>query len=394
MTAPTISGRSFVILKIFNFVIYGAMATFNTFFPLYLQQIGVSTIAIGFLLAGGPMISVFANPFWGYWSDRLQNIKRTLIIMLIFNLLIALLVFQVHNYFVIYIVMLAFYFFQTPIFSQSNSLILNLIEGTKVQFGAIRLWSSIGWSITAVSIGPLLTHIGIERLWIPFSIAILITLAFTVALPRGESKGKFSNNGYRQIFKNKIFVSFALLGVLVSVPNSMNSTFNGIYITSMGGSEGFVGWAIFCASILEVPVFLLLDRFLRKTQGTMVVVLLLVSLLFSVRWLLMSLAQSPIDILLIQCMHAFTFGVYFYVGTQLTALMVPREYRATGQAAFALTWGGLSGFFAGIFGGIIFEKLGAQQMYLFGMILSLAGAIGFYLLWRSMRQTSLQKSAL
>jgi MFS transporter, PPP family, 3-phenylpropionic acid transporter len=395
MTVPVMNGRpNFLILKVFNYVIYGAMAIFNTFFPLYLKEIGVSTVAIGFLLAGGPMISVIANPFWGYWSDRLQNIKRTLIIMLVANLVVAQIVFQLHSYLWIYVVMLVFYFFQTPIFSQSNSLILNVIEGTPVQFGAIRLWGSIGFSFTAVMIGPLLGAIGIEQLWIPFSAAILITLAFTISLPRGGSVGTFSNSGYGQVFKNKHFVWFVLLGILVSVPNSMNSTFSGIYITSIGGSESLVGWAIFIASILEVPVFLLLDRFLPKTKNAMVIVLLIDCLLFSVRWLLMSMAQSPIDVILIQGLHGLTFGTYFYVGTQLTATMVPGEYRATGQAAFALTWGGLSGFFAGIFGGIIFEKLGASQMYMSGVILSVLGAIGFYLLWRSMRKTSDQNEKI
>jgi len=389
MTSPTVTGRpNFIILKIFNFVIYGAMAIFNTFFPLYLKHIGVSTIAVGFLLAGGPMISVLANPIWGYYSDRMQNIKRTLVMMLIANLIIAQIVFQLHSYLWIYVVMVGFYFFQTPIFSQSNSLILNVIEGTTVKFGAIRLWASIGYSVTALLIGPLLQVVGIDSLGLVFSASILLTLAFTISLPRGESRGDFSNANYKQIFRNKHFVWFVLLGILISVPNSMNSTFNGIFITTMGGSEYLVGWSIFIASVLEVPVFLLLDRFLKRTKSTMVIVLIFNCILYSLRWLLMSQAQSPVDVILIQGLHGFTYGTYFYVGTQLTAIMVPREYRASGQAAFALTWGGLSGFFAGIFGGIIFEKLGASQMYMTGVLLTLLGAVGFYLLWLSLRRDS------
>ncbi|TCZ77693.1 MFS transporter [Paenibacillus albiflavus] len=389
MTSPTVTGRpNFITLKIFNFVIYGAMAIFNTFFPLYLKHIGVSTIAVGFLLAGGPMISVLANPIWGYYSDRMQNIKRTLVMMLIANLIIAQIVFQLHSYLWIYVVMVGFYFFQTPIFSQSNSLILNVIEGTTVKFGAIRLWASIGYSVTALLIGPLLQAVGIDSLGLVFSTSILLTLAFTISLPRGESRGDFSNADYKQIFHNKHFVWFVLLGILISVPNSMNATFNGIFIMSMGGSENLVGWSIFIASVLEVPVFLLLDRFLKRTKGAMVIVLIFNCLLYSLRWLLMSLAQSPVDVILIQGLHGLTYGTYFYVGTQLTSMMVPREYRASGQAAFALTWGGLSGFFAGIFGGIIFEKLGASQMYMTGVLLTLLGAVGFYLLWISLRRDS------
>lgn len=381
---------SATVLKIFNFMIYGSIAIFNTFFPLYLQSIGISHMAIGMLLAGGPLVSVIANPFWGYWSDRLRNIKRTVIIMLIINLLIAQVVFQLHTYSFLYVGMILFYFFQMPLYSQSNSLILNAIEGTTYKFGSIRLWGSLGWAVIAVAAGPLLTWIGIEKLWLPYSIGIVITLLFTILLPQGESRGgtAFSNSGYKEVFKNTNFVLFVLLGVLISIPNSMNGTFSSIYITSLGGSEILVGWSIFLASVFEAPIFLLFDKYLKRTKVAMVAVMGVVSLLFSIRWLLMSMVDSPIAIILIQGMHCITFGGYFYVGTQLTASMVPKAYRASGQAAFALTWGGVSGFFAGFFGGWIFENLGPQLMYVVGSGLSLLGVVGFLLLWLRLRNTT------
>lgn len=383
-------GSSVTVLKIFNFMIYGSLAIFNTFFPLYLQSIGVSHMAIGMLLAGGPLVSVIANPFWGYWSDRLRNIKRTLIIMLIINLLISQVVFQLHSYGFLYAAMILFYFFQMPVYSQSNSMILNAIEGTSYKFGSIRLWGSLGWALIAVAAGPLLTWMGIEKLWLPYSIGIVLTLLCTIPLPRGESRSgaAFSNSGYKEVFKNTNFVWFVLLGVLVSIPNSMNGTFSSIYITSLGGSEILVGWSIFLASVFEAPIFLLFDKYLKRTNVTMVAVLGAVSLLFCVRWLLMSMAGSPIAIILIQGMHCITFGGYFYVGTQLTASMVPKAYRASGQAAFALTWGGVSGFFAGFFGGWIFENLGPQLMYVVGACLSFLGVIGYVLLWLRLRRNS------
>lgn len=115
-------------LKLFNFFIYGTMVIFTGFFQLYLQDIGMSKIEIGSLMAIAPFVSIFANPFWGFWSDRAANIKRVLLIMMTGTLLLVQLVFQANTYAMIYMTMIFFYFFQTPMFSQTNSLILTYAD--------------------------------------------------------------------------------------------------------------------------------------------------------------------------------------------------------------------------------------------------------------------------
>ena len=79
-------------------------------------------------------------------------------------------------------------------------------------------------------------------------------------------------------------MAFIGLGVLVSVPNAMNSTFMSLYIVEMGGDKQMVGWAIFTSSILEVGVFLLLDRLLKRKMSMLLASLILISVLFALRW--------------------------------------------------------------------------------------------------------------
>ncbi len=69
-------------LKAFNFLIYGTMVIFTSFFQLYLQDAGMNKFEIGSLMALGPLVSLFANPFWMKWSDRLHNTRRILLIMM------------------------------------------------------------------------------------------------------------------------------------------------------------------------------------------------------------------------------------------------------------------------------------------------------------------------
>jgi len=182
--------NKYTIIKAFNFFIFGALSIYSTFFALYLQEIGWSTLEIGGLMAGGPVVSLFANPFWGYMSDRFRNLRMVLIIMLACAMLLMLVVFLAQSPVLIYSTMFLFFFFQVPIFSQSNSLILNTIEGTPHNFGAFRLWGSLGWAIMAASAGPVIGRIGVDKLWILFTIMMLLSILFAFGLPRGEARSK------------------------------------------------------------------------------------------------------------------------------------------------------------------------------------------------------------
>jgi len=384
-------------VKLFNFFLYGALSVLISFIPLYFQEVGFTTVAIGMLMAGGPFVSIFANPFWGYWSDRLQNIKKILLIMLIGNLIIIQIVFQLNSLPLVFIAMLLFFNFQTPLFSQSNSLILNTIEGTPYKFGTFRLWGSLGWAIMAVGAGPLINVIGIKNLWLVYSFMLILTILFGLKLPQGKVEGskKLVKGGYaKALFGNKYFLVFVILGVLISVPNSINLTFISLYIKQLGGSVVMIGWSAFLTAIFEVPVFLLFDRYLKRNTSTMIGCLVVISGLFVIRWFLMSIATDPMQVLFLQMLHSVTFGGYFYIGTTLTAKLVPVELRASGQAIYGLTWGGISGIIAGMVGGWMFQELGPNTMYQITMFISLLGVFGFAALWLSVSRAAKQKVSL
>lgn len=382
------AAREFKILKLFTFFSYGSVAVLFVYFPVYFSQQGISKLEVGLLMAGGPFISIIANPFWGYLSDKYQNIRRTIVLLLIGSLVAAQVVLRVDIFVLLLAAMLLFFFFQSPLASQGNSLILNTIEGTDYKFGSFRLWGSLGYAVTAILIGPILVAAGMNELWLIYSVLLVVALLFTAGMPKGNvsDTSVFSKRGYRAVFTNRLFLIFVLLGVLVSIPNSMNSTFVSIYVQELGGSEVSVGWAAFLSAIFEVPIFLLLDRFIRREVRYMIICLSVISVLFSIRWAFMSIASEPVHILLIQMLHCVTFGGYYYVGTTLTAYLVPSEYRASGQAAFALTWGGVSGIVAGVIGGWLYQTFGAAAMYQVNTLISLCGAAGFTLVVRMIKR--------
>ncbi|MFB9274721.1 MFS transporter [Cohnella cellulosilytica] len=384
------------ILRVFNFVMYGSLAVYGAFFSLYLKDIGVSPIKIGALLAGGPIVALVANPLWAYWADRMRNNRIVLILALIGAFATMQGVFFTDHEPLIYGAIFVYFIFQSPLFTQSNSLILNTIEGTRYKFGAFRMWGSLGWAITAAAVGPLIGYLGISKLWVVFDAAMLVAIAVAFLLPRGSempNAGASNKASYVQIFANGPFLALLIVGVLVSVPNSINVTFVALYIDQLGGSTSVVGWSMFATAFLEAPVFLLMDKYMKRTVKPMVAWLVVASLLYTVRWALMGVADTSMQIVAIQLMHCATFGVYYYVGTQLTSLLVPAAYRSSGQAIYGLTWGGVSGIIAGTAGGWMFQELGPQTMYRISSGITLVGTIAFCVMLRMVSQRRFDRRA-
>ncbi|WP_052098948.1 MFS transporter [Paenibacillus stellifer] len=371
-------------LKWFNFLVYGTMVLFTSYFQLYLQDVGMNKMEIGLLLSIGPFVSIAANPFWGMWTERSQNIRVIVLLMLAGTLLFSLLIFRANTYETIYIAMILFYFCQTPLFAQSNTLVLSYTEGDARRFGSLRLWGSLGWAITAIAAGPIVQAAGVPVLSYLFAGMLALAMLSLAFLPKLQQPALTSPNpfrGFRLVLGNPYFLVFILFGVLVSIPNTINTTFMPLYINDMGGSKTMVGLAVFLSSILEFGVFWLCSRYLRRNIATLLGWLALVSVLFVLRWWLMARSTTPLEVAFIQILHSVTFGGFFFVGTQLTMLFVPAPVRSSGQMLFTLSWGGISGMIGGILGGWLFHYLGAQSMYEFCLFLALIGALGYGAMW-------------
>lgn len=382
------SSFSLLPLGLLNFFIYGTMVIFAAFFQLYLQDIGMDKLEIGSLMAIGPLISLLAHPFWRYLGDQRQNPRAVLLTMMLGLLIMGHLMFKVNTFTMLYLTMILLYFFLSPLLSQSNTLILGYTAGTENQFGTYRIWGSLGWTFIALAAGPIIDSIGHHGISLLFSFTLMLAIGATLLLPSIRQSSQtpwLSGRELRRTLQNKYLLAFVVFSMLVAIPNAMNSIFMPLFMTDLGGSKLAVGGAVFLSTVFELLAFILLDRFLKRKLSYLLACITIVSLLFAVRWDLMSEATHPIQILLIQLLHSVTFGGFFYVGTKLITLLLPRPLRSAGQAVYAFSASGLAGVIAGFWGGWLFQNFGSVVMYRSGVALTLIGALGFAAIWYQVR---------
>jgi PPP family 3-phenylpropionic acid transporter len=364
------------VIRSLHFANYATMVLVVSFFPLYFDDIGFTKLQIGTIYSIGPMLSIFSNLLAGIASDKTQNLKLVLNLIFIGQILALALLLPQREFTVIAVVMGIFYFFQTPVNTMMDSLSLLAAERMNRSFASIRMFGSLGYAVCAVLFGLVLKSIGSElTLWLGL-ITVCCSLALSLALGNFQSSlKKFEFGGLIAIARKKeTFVFFILVG-LVSVAHRINEGFLAVAMRELGASDSLIGTAWLASAASEIPIFFLLAKYGHRFRE--LPLLAVASLFYMIRMGLLGFIDRPWLFVLVQLMHSVTFGIYYITALRYLQSIVPDEYRASGQALFAVVWTGISGLAAGTIGGWIYDAFGLSPVFKTAAMFALAAAVGF-----------------
>lgn len=373
-----------VVIKSFSFSFFMTMAVVVSFFPLYYDSLGYSKLQIGSLYSIGPAVGIISNLFWGLVSDRFQTLKKTIIVILFGQLGMVLLLFNTDVYSILFVIVTAFYFFQTPLNSLNDSQILLHVKQTGKSYASFRVWGSMGFAFAAVMSGLVLTKLGVEVVGVLAISSVILSLGLSFLLKDSRAgMKKMELGGVFKVVLSGKFLWFLVLVLVMSVSHRVNDGFLSPYMKELGG-QNLVGYAWMVSALSEVPVFFYLSKHGHKFKE--LPLLGAACAVYAVRFLLMSLVSGPGWIILLQAMHSLSFGIFLVTALRYMQQLVPDEYRATGQAVFNMAWSGFAGLISGFAGGRIFDAWGGAALYRFAFITALvafAGFVGTHLYYRS-----------
>ncbi|MBP1970440.1 PPP family 3-phenylpropionic acid transporter [Virgibacillus natechei] len=366
--------ESLVPLKMLLFSFHASNTVILSFLPLYLQYQGLNGTEIGWVLAVGPLASIFAQPFFGYLSDKYKTVKWVLLICIIGLLIGSTLFFQMNTLISIISMGAVFYFFTTPIGALGDSLAQRRADDLKVPFGSIRTWGSIGFATSALIVGEVLANIGIQYMIIPYlffgTMALLVVFRLKDVKVDSEPV-QLKDVG--QIIKNKPFLIFLVLILFITIGHRANDSFIGLYIEQLGGSEGLVGVAWFVGVATEAAMFAFAGFWFKKYHP--LIFIITAGILYSMRWFMFAAVEEPVYIIALQFLHGLTFGVFYIAAFSYVTRLIPSLLQSTGHLVFFATFFGVSGIVGSLMGGAIFDSFGGGTLY-FGMgSLALVGTI-------------------
>lgn len=366
--------NSLLPLKMLLFSFHATNTIIISFLPLYLKHKGLDGTEIGWVLAVGPLAAIFAQPFWGYMSDKYKTVKRILLICIIGLLISSVLFFQMNGLLAIILAGAVFYFFTSPIGALGDSLAQRRSDDLKVSFGGIRMWGSIGFATSSLIVGEVLSSIGIQYMIWPYLffgiIALLVVFRLTDVKVESDP---VQLKDVKQIITNKPFIIFLGIILFIAISHRANDSYIGLYIAQLGGSEGLIGLAWFVGVASEALIFALAGKWFRKYHT--LVFIIFAGVIYTVRWFIYSVIDDPAYIIALQFLHGITFGVFYLAAFNYITRLIPKLLQSTGHLVFFAVFFGVSGIVGSLVGGALIDSYGGGTLYLVMGFFSLVGTI-------------------
>lgn len=366
-------------LSSFYWFYFATLGAFIPYWGLYLSDSGYSAIEIGQLMAVIMGTKIIAPYIWGWIADHRGN---RLFIIRLGAVLAAIAyagMFISNTFWWIFFVLLVFSFFWNAILPQFEALTFNHLDKNDHQYSWVRGWGSVGFIIAVVSVGILLNSIEIANL--PIIVLVLLTGIALTTLMIFDHAGAPHEDVHLpivKILKNKQVIALLLACLFVQASHGPYYTFYTIYAESHGYSNSWIGilWAVGVLS--EVVAFAMMP-WLVKRFGLRT--LLLASLFSgSLRWLLIGFYIDNVYITTFaQIFHASTFGIYHAVAIAYIHRYFKGKNQGKGQALYSSISFGLGGAIGSLYGGYLWESLGASWTFSIAAILSF---IAFAISWK------------
>lgn len=350
-----------------------ALGSFMPFINLYYQRMGMSGIQIGVLSALPVLVTSTTVMIWGGIADTRHWHNRILRINLILAAGAILLLSTASSFQALIPFVVAYALFNSPLVPLLDSSALEIAESKKRTYGDVRVWGSVGWSISTLLVGVIIQQFNIKWLFYSYVIVMLVTFVISLFLPVKTQVLRSSlARGMKDLLMNVPFIVFLISIFLAALTLGAANSFFSIYLDSIGTGEGGIGlgWAI--SSLSEIPVMLYSGYLLKQIGSGGLLKIAFIT--FIIRWMLYSFISTPSLAILVQALHGLSYATYL-----IGSVTFVNERTPTGMSTSALSLLNLVSFGAGsisgsLLGGYIYQVAGIAWLF---RSLSLIALVGF-----------------
>ena len=373
------------------FLLLAGVAAHGPYRVLYFQSLEFTGAQIGLLTGIAPLVTLVSLPLITGFADRTKRHKLIMSVSLLVVIAGLIIYTTLTTFTALFIVTILVGIFFAPVMALANSATMFMLGEWKEGYGRIRLGGTLGFSLVATLAGILVENHGLKIAF--WSGAGILFLSFLVSqkLTHGdEESGKPANwNRVGELLKNPQFLLFLLLSLSGGISFATLNAYLFPYMKAVGAKEATMGLALTIGTISEVPAMFFAGQFIKRYKAFNIILFALA--MTGLRFLLLGIAASPTLVLWIQLLNGLNYPLLTVAGVTFADEHAPEGFRATAQGLFNTATGGIGAALGGFVGGLLFESLGAQGMYLaFGtfvfIVLVVVGAIQRVLLPKEVKE--------
>jgi len=348
--------------SIFHFTVFGSTGAASAYFAIWLSGKGISPDQIGIINAVPVLVLLFASMLIGKLADKASD-WRVMIIWLAVIAGAASLGFLFVNEF--WGALLVFTLCYTPsgaMVPVLDAATLRMTERRGSDFGFVRAWGTVGYTITAALTGALIGWLG-APVFVPLFIALsLMRTGLAFQLPRFRAPEHVAAPVRREggpklsSLLRPWFILPCLAFALIQATHFFLGAMGALVWKIDGIGEGWVGPLIAVSAAGEAITMFFWRRIgTRMTARTM---LIIAGVVATARWLAMAFSPSLPILFVLQALHAITLPFSYFGIMHFIANWAPEDIAAEAQSfssmltqGFAVVTLVLFGWLVGLMGG-------------------------------------------
>lgn len=381
-------------------LVYGAMGSLAPLIGQYLKGIGFTGTQIGSVTATGTFVSIFAITFWGNVYNHSHNKRRVVAAVYFMAGLAGLSLMGIRQYMIFLLLFGVVYFFQSATLPLLDAMTLE----NRQPFGQVRKWGAIGYAIAVFLAGKLATQLGNSIIFPMFCIAFMAAIcALYLFMGKGkcaydlydcskdeikidfqesalQEKGILKNKkAYVELLHNKHYILLLIATFFVGGTNIANNTYFSFLYIEAGGTLAGMGGTFLLMVGSEALMMAFVEKIERLiTLEKMIVIAMTIS---AFRYFFYSTGPTS-GMLIATCfLQGMVNGVILVEIVKEIGLIVKPHILGIAVSVYHAICSNCSAILCQFVGGVILDRCGATNVYLFFSGLNIIGVI-LYLAFR------------
>lgn len=359
--------------SLYHSTVFAATGAGSAYFAIWMGDKGLSSSEIGIINAVPVLIMLAVNMIVGRLADKASDWKVTIVVLSLIAGVVPIGLFFTNEFWGLLLVFSLYTVPSGALVPVIDAATLRMTQRRGTDFGFIRAWGTVGYTVTAALTGVIIGWLGAQAFVPTFLALALIRAVLAFPLPQFrappavdapvKTTGTVKLSSLMQPWFLLPCISFALIQATHFFLGAMGS----LVWKIDGIGEGWIGPLIAISAAGEATMMF----FWRRVGGHMSArtMLIIAGLVGTGRWVAMGFSPPLIVLFGLQALHAITLPFSYFGIMHFIANWAPEEIAAEAQGfssamtqGFAVITLVLFGWLIGFMGGQAYFVAGAMAL--------------------------------
>jgi PPP family 3-phenylpropionic acid transporter len=371
-----------------------ASGAFQSYWPVWLRDRGISDAQIGTLFMSRQLVSVGATLLIGVVAHRLGNVRGVILALAAAATILATGYQFSYSFLAILMVGLVWGSVWAPTLALYDGLLVTETKALGFDYGSLRVWGSVAFILGTMTCGVAVEHSGPS--WVLYvglsGIALLVPFALLLPLAaaRHRNAARHAPFGVRDLLTSRPFLLFMIAAGFGQASHAVLYSFGTLTWRAAGHSD--VTISLLWGESVAVEILLMLGSgWLMARLGPCGMIGLALGCGL-VRWLGLAFTTDLVALIFLQALHAGTFAACHLGAMAFIQRALPASGVALGQSVYYAIGAGAAQALIFQLAGVLYGAFG-QRAFLGMFVVSAAGLVALLALARVWKGGLLVKPA-